>query len=215
MDVAQLKKGCGFTLLELLISLSILSVVVVLIMGTFRIGVRAWEKGEADIDTQQSYRAALERLSQQITSVCVRKIYEGGRKPYYLIGSSKEMRFFSEVALIPHNEAGLTYVHYRIEETQPGSDLLTVYETALNWLAEDEEIERPREEQFLALMAPVHSMRFSYLGHNQEDNDDQWQDSWEPDEMRPQFPSAIKIEITTKAGDAPIIGIARILATSV
>jgi general secretion pathway protein J len=214
MDVAQLKRGHGFTLLELLISLSILSVVVVLIMGTFRIGIRAWEKGEADIDAQQSYRAALDRLSQQIASVCVRKINEGGRKSYYLNGTSTEMRFFSEVALVPHNEAGLTYVHYRIEEKQQGLELLTVYETAFDWLGEDEEIEQPKEEQFLALMAPVFSMRFSYLNQDEENDDNQWQDNWEPDEMRPQFPLAIKIEITTKEGDAPIVGIARILATS-
>jgi general secretion pathway protein J len=213
MVVIKFEHDQGFTLLELLISLTILSVIVVLIMGTFRIGVRAWEKGEADIDAQQSYRAGLERLTQQIASVCVRKITEGARKPYYLNGTSKEIRFFSEVALIPHNEAGLTYVHYRVEETQQGVDLLTVYETTFDWLTEDEEIEQPQDEKFLALMAPVFSIRFSYLSSDVENDENQWQDSWEPEETRPQFPLAIKIEITPKEGGAPIVGIARILAS--
>jgi len=43
----------GFTLLELLISLTILSLVTVLIFGAFRMGIRAWEKGERNIDGRQ------------------------------------------------------------------------------------------------------------------------------------------------------------------
>ncbi|HEX7533874.1 MAG TPA: prepilin-type N-terminal cleavage/methylation domain-containing protein [Syntrophales bacterium] len=36
----------GFTLLELLIALTITAMIVAIIFGALRIGIRAWEKGE-------------------------------------------------------------------------------------------------------------------------------------------------------------------------
>jgi len=45
----------GFTLLELLISMTILAMIVVIIFGAFRVGIRAWEKGEKDLGVRQRH----------------------------------------------------------------------------------------------------------------------------------------------------------------
>ena len=58
----------GFTLLELLISLTILGVIVVIIFGAFRIGIRAWEKGEKDVESRQRQRIVLDLSKQQLAS---------------------------------------------------------------------------------------------------------------------------------------------------
>ncbi|HNT58060.1 MAG TPA: prepilin-type N-terminal cleavage/methylation domain-containing protein, partial [Syntrophales bacterium] len=58
----------GFTLLELLISLTLLSVIAVLVFGALRLGVRAWEKGEATIETRQRERIVMDLLQRQMAS---------------------------------------------------------------------------------------------------------------------------------------------------
>ena len=58
----------GFTLLELILSLTILSVVLLLIFGALRVGTRAWEKGEKDVEIQQRRRAVLDLIQKQIAS---------------------------------------------------------------------------------------------------------------------------------------------------
>jgi general secretion pathway protein J len=62
------KRQSGFTLIELLLSLSILSIISVIILGALRIGVRAWEKGEHVLASQQRSRAILDQLTRQLTS---------------------------------------------------------------------------------------------------------------------------------------------------
>ena len=56
----------GFTLMEVLLSLSILSIILVVILGALRIGVRAWEKGENVLSVQQRARTILDQLSRQL-----------------------------------------------------------------------------------------------------------------------------------------------------
>lgn len=69
--------------MELLISLTIISVIVVIISGALRIGVRAWEKGEQDIETRQRYRIVLDLMKRQLTSICLRKMTDKSRQSFF------------------------------------------------------------------------------------------------------------------------------------
>ena len=48
--------SAGFTLLELIISLTIIAVIAVMVQNGFRLSVSAWEKGESAVEEQQRYR---------------------------------------------------------------------------------------------------------------------------------------------------------------
>ena len=65
----------GFTLLELLISLTIVALIVVIIFGALRIGIRAWEKGEKDVDVRQRQRIVLDLIKRQLASTCVSDVW--------------------------------------------------------------------------------------------------------------------------------------------
>ncbi len=75
----------GFTLLEVILAISILTLVVVIIGGTVRLGVKAWEKGEASADASMRVRTLTERLTQQIKSIY----------PYKIIYEEKPVRVFA------------------------------------------------------------------------------------------------------------------------
>ena len=50
------RDGRGFTLLEVILAVSILAVIVVLATAALRIGLRAWESGQRHADLQQESR---------------------------------------------------------------------------------------------------------------------------------------------------------------
>ncbi|HOO91604.1 MAG TPA: prepilin-type N-terminal cleavage/methylation domain-containing protein, partial [Syntrophales bacterium] len=87
----------GFTLLELLISLTILSLVTVLIFGAFRMGIRAWEKGERNIDGRQRERIVLDLIKRQLSSIPVDVVK--GDKALVLKGDGKSLEFVSDIHL--------------------------------------------------------------------------------------------------------------------
>ena len=58
--------GRGFTLLEVILAVSILAVVVLLATTALRVGLRAWEVGQRRVDRQQESRALVELVSESL-----------------------------------------------------------------------------------------------------------------------------------------------------
>ena len=55
----------GFTLLELILSIAILSAVLVTIYATLSMGSRTWDKGERDIEKVQRMRVVMDALRKR------------------------------------------------------------------------------------------------------------------------------------------------------
>ena len=64
----QLKNQSGFTLLELILSLSIVAIIVALGLGGVRLGISARDVGEQKVDTYQRLRIISEQLKQKLQS---------------------------------------------------------------------------------------------------------------------------------------------------
>jgi general secretion pathway protein J len=58
--------GRGFTLVEVMLAVSILAVVVLLATTALRVGLRAWEGGQRRVDLQQEGRALVELVSEAL-----------------------------------------------------------------------------------------------------------------------------------------------------
>jgi prepilin-type N-terminal cleavage/methylation domain-containing protein len=59
----------GFTLIELIIATTIVSMILAIILGGMRLSIRAWEVGEGRVEVYQVGRVILERMSQEIKSM--------------------------------------------------------------------------------------------------------------------------------------------------
>ena len=67
LHLASCKKG--FTLIELIIAITIVSMIMAIILGGMRLSIRAWEVGEGRVEVYQTGRVILERMSQEIKSI--------------------------------------------------------------------------------------------------------------------------------------------------
>ena len=208
------KGGGGFTLLELLISLTILSLMIVLVLGAFRIGVRAWERGETDVEGRQRYRIVFDRVKGQLASISSRPLTADG-EPYYLQGTPDALSFASDLPMNPGNALGTALVGYRVDPSGSGDQWRLFEKQAL--FANSEESETPDwtdadpggEGLFgYPLLADAGSVRFAYLGWGDDDGSPEWTAFWNGPEIEA-FPQAVRIDFYPNDGSGRIRVIAR------
>jgi general secretion pathway protein J len=200
----------GFTLLELLISLTIVGVVLVIIFGALRIGARAWEKGEADVEIQQRERVVLALVKKQIASFCDREIEPKDKDPYLFKGDEKSMAFMSRLSAVPAIRSGMVYVKYVINSTDEGRDELAFYEQDVVSMGVEGVLEDPDEAEFQLLIPGSYHISFDYLKRPEErDTSPVWQDIWDP-ESDEGFPMAVRMTFQRDENAMPLRVIAPI-----
>jgi general secretion pathway protein J len=205
------KRISGFTLLELIISLSILAIVVVIIFGAMRIGVRAWEKGERDVEDQQRKRVVFDMLKHQISSACpTKKIVEENGESFIMRGNATSLEFLSYFPMLPANVGRLVQVTYRvIEDEENGSKYLALSEKEADVPGEGEQNAGTGPDQhFYPLFPDAQDIHFSYLSEGEEGKL-QWTDDWNPNNGNA-FPVAIRLSVTETKGSPPLVIIARL-----
>ncbi len=187
---------------------------VAIVFGAFRIGVRAWEKGEKDIEARHRQRVVLNSMQRQLASLVVREETEEGieKDLFQVKGEERSLRFVTQVPMIPGNAYGMVLVHYQIEETDAGVRLV-LHEKNLVLLDREEALAEPDEEEFVELIPAAESMSFGYWRSGKEDEAAEWQPSWDPEEEKG-FPLAIRFTHTESGQRPPVQIIARIASLS-
>ncbi len=203
----------GFTLLELLISLTIIGLILVIVFGALRIGARAWEKGEKDVEIHQIQRIVLENMKRQIASTCLREIMSEDQKEVFFRGDRESMEFMSRLPMVPTTRSGMVYVKYVVREEEGGEKKrLMLYEKDVVFLEKEKDLDDLDEAEFFELIPGAENIAFEYLkGPEDKDGDPEWQDAWEPDSDTG-IPLAVKIIFNEDADVAPIYVIARLQA---
>ncbi len=183
----------GFTLMELMISLSIIGIILVIVFGAFRIGVRAWEHGEADISDHQRQRIVLERLQRQLVSASPEKIEMTGGKKFFFQGDLNELMFISDVSLITGNKAGQVFVKYVVETDDNGLAALKIYERNVLFLNTPlKDFDTP-DDAFYELLAGMDHISFRFLKVS-EDRGFNWLHNWDINEDRG-LPDAVQVSL--------------------
>jgi prepilin-type N-terminal cleavage/methylation domain-containing protein len=105
----------GFTLMEILVSMLILSIVAVLILQGLRLGYKVWEKGESKIAYQQRMRVAFDTISKQLSSVYSFSVKEedGSLTPVFKV-EPKMIQFVTSRPIGLSNNGGLFFVTYSL-----------------------------------------------------------------------------------------------------
>ena len=205
------RKTSGFTLLELIISLSILAVVIVIIFGAMRIGIRAWEKGEKNVESQQRKRVVFDLVKHQISSASLtRKIKKENGESFFMKGNVKSMEFQSYFPAFPSNAGRLVTVTYKIfEDEENGSEYLSLSEKKADLSEEKEENQSSEsDEDFYLLYSGAKDIHFTYLSEGEE-GDLQWMEDWDGTKENG-FPLAVRLSVREKDHAPPLIIIARL-----
>lgn len=205
----MLKNRKAFTLLELIISLTIIAVILVIIFGAFRIGIRAWEKGENNIDKLQRYRIVLDLIHRQLTSITYKNVTIDDKEQLILKGDAKFFEFTSHVSLKPENQFGIVYVKYRITENEKAGETFSAYEKNMVLFDKEFKISDIDDNEFFELIPNAQSISFEYLKPPEQgmEEEPEWQNKWDPEDDQG-LPLAVKLIVVEDPEISPYVVIA-------
>ena len=183
----------GFTLIEVLIAMSLLSLMMVLLFSSLHIGAKSWQQGEekiADINeiavVQQFFNHHLAHALPQWNDFDPEKervfAFQGKRKSVQFVGA------FTASA----ERSGLQLFNVTLKDIHKKSTV-TVSVKPFFPLAENE----TAFEDEVELISDVKQFELAYFGLNDETGEYQWQNEWLSKELQPRL---VKISLELADG---------------
>ncbi len=156
-DLPSSSQSAGFTLLELVLALILLSLLALVSYGTLNLCLKGARHGEAATTNLQQLRVARQYLERSLGSALPRM---QGRGPWpYFEGEAQELKFLTPVPLQAHQLGGIYHLRVLATPDEEGVNGLAVEEVkGLLWLEDPEKIETR-----LFLIRGLASLRFTYL----------------------------------------------------
>lgn len=171
----------GFTLLELLISITLLTVIIVLLIGAVRLASRSMAAGEKKIELQERIRSVIYIIDAQIQSQFPLTYQEEGSTKFYFQARAKALRFATNYS-IWGGRRGYVIVDYKIENDGSGKDIMNA-----------SEIIPGMEDQKNIRFLEASSISFEYFWKEPGEEQGKWMESLTADNV---IPEKIKIHIT-------------------
>ncbi len=196
----MIKGEKGFTLIETILSLSILVILLGLVLSSLRLGQSSWERGEGAVVEAASRRFVVKRFSEDIGSMYLYSELQNGNKEYLLNAGEKEFGF---VTVNRAGTAGFTWGGARLVSYFAGEEGLTVRERTLPQVSED-----PSLGERLTLLAPeVEKVIFEYLGEGG------WVNTWSI-KKEGRLPVAVRAEFSFNGDKSQLVVTAPVGVTS-
>ena len=174
----------GFTLLEVMISITLISLILVIMAGAMRLSYRSIDRGEARSTYLERLKVTFSLIDDQIQSAIplARQDDEEGR--FFFEGSADKVQFASNYSLTS-GQRGYVVVRYAATRADDGTMALYIRENTMG-------VENAREIKLLEGMSEI---RFEYFRKESEAEDvaGEWVETW-TDELL--FPRKIRVTLT-------------------
>lgn len=166
----------GFTLLELMISTAIIAVIVVIIAGALRLGLKSVSSGEKRAETLERFRASLSIIDSQIQSeMPLTYKDEDGAMRYYFKGDRTSLDFSTNFSLWG-GQTGYVIASYNVETDNSGKTSLSVSENIIG-------IEAKRTATLLEAYDDIY---FEYFYKDPAEENGKWIEQWTEDAIMPE-----------------------------
>lgn len=188
----------GFTLLELLIALALLSLIVAVLYGSLNLAGRSWDGGEAKAEATAGMRLAQEFLRAQFAGQHPQRQRRQAEFPLLFAGERDEVRY---VAPLPERVEGGGLWVYRLALAREGDRSRLVVDRWLPDLNAVGEVTRA-ETETTVIADDIEELRLAYLGRDAGSTDatePTWRDRWDD---RQRLPFLVRIDIRPKRGAA-------------
>ena len=182
----------GFTLIEVLIALTLLSIMVVLLFTSLKICADSWEKGETKITAVNEIAVVYNFFQHHLaTAKPLFNTSATGEKSFSFQGNSQSMQF---VSAFPASAGKLGLQLFSVSLLEEDNDqFINVALVPFINLAEDE---NPSKEE-VTLIKHVNEFKLSYFGSEDGMTGGSWNEEWVNKTV---LPSLIKINITLANG---------------
>lgn len=175
----------GFTLLELLISITMLGLIAGILGWTLNMAYRTVDKGERKIHYLEREKVAFSLLESQISTLIPYQFDDEGEKKFFFSGRKDKLMFASNYSLW-RGTRGNVFVAYEIQDNEKGKQLLLVTEQVIGLKINDEAV----------IFDDCDGINFEYFLKNALE-EGKWMEEWPADEKG--LPYKIKINISRAA----------------
>ncbi len=190
----------GFTLLELLIAMTLLGLLAGLLFGGLSFGIRVWEKGDAELEKMAELQIAQGLIRRLISRSLLSDLAEDENEDTAIFEGTPDTLHFVGPAPAQSLPGGLYRMSIRADDESGERRLVMAW-----WLFDPDERE-PREgedENVVVLVENISDISFAFFGTADEDadRDSRWRDRWED---MPGLPRLVRINLTFPEGDRRI-----------
>jgi len=156
-------------LLEILVSMLILSMVSILVLQGLRIGYKVWEKGESKVAHNHRVRIAIDAISKQLSSVYPFFVKDEEGKPSLIFKVEPKMvKFITSRPIGLSNRGGLFYVIYTlINDSYSEKMSLVAYQKPIYMIKDFEDIDI-NSEKAIKLIPDIVDIEWSYSSWEEE-----------------------------------------------
>ncbi len=182
----------GFTLIEVLIAMTLLSIMVVLLFGSLKICAESWEKGEKKITEVNDVAAVINFFQRHLTvAKPLWNDFNKEEKVFSFQGGEQSLQFVSSFPASA-GRAGLQLFSVELlnenREKSIKVTLMPFYPVAegQEWLTEEE-----------ILIRRVKDFSLAYFGSDDEQTDPRWLNEWLQKDRQP---ALVKIKIDLENG---------------
>lgn len=204
----------GFTLIEMLVGLTLVAMIAVGLWAIFSVTVRSWSRGTESIDETQRHRSILDKVRKQIASayplsgladlpvdmdMTVNLAVNAqplSVRSLIFTGAETSLNFISLNSLRFQESPGLTVVSYEVALDSKGNYSLVEREARYTGQTLDQEVLADLSEA-TPVFENLSSCIFEYFDPGNNDNTSQWVGAWSGQERR-QLPAAVSITMISR-----------------
>jgi general secretion pathway protein J len=196
----------GTTLIELLVALSLLSLMAVLLLGGMRLGLRVWDVGgdrqvfEQRVERTDAFlRQFLGQAGRTASEVTMAGAAESGAAPLPIaragfLGEPDRLHF---IALLPYQLGSDGKYEFDLgrHASAKGGNLVLGWRRSIGSASEADQATQT------VLLGDVRSMRFAYFGHLTNEPQSAWHDRWaDPTGL----PALIRLDLSLALGQEAV-----------
>jgi len=181
INIIQLR---GFTLVEILIAMVLLSMTLLLLFSSLYTVNKYWQMGEKTIEKNEETRLVSQFIRRQITQAVPILWVEKGERKLLFQGKQKELRFVSTLPAY-RGGGGLHTLTLKIVATDSTNQLGLSYH-----LLDPDKIpfsDSINDHEFVVIADDIDTISLSYFGITKNDEEARWYKEWDSEAYMPQL----------------------------
>jgi general secretion pathway protein J len=185
----------GFTLLEVLLAITLFAVLGAILYGAFSVGHRAMEKAQAVFDGNQKFRATVDLLGSYIRSSY--PFRTSPQDPAVLFTGEERGAEFVSAFSMAQGGRGMAKIRIYAETGPQDSQVIKLEERVPVRVSQEQEKESSVISNTIVLKEGIREFRLAYL--DPEDEAENWRERWDQDEHKG-LPRAVRLSYRNEDG---------------